>query len=104
VSAAVWSYVLSAIGITGILLAGSKYKIGWLIGFAVQPLWIVFAITHEQHGFIAAAVVYAIVYARNWLRWRREERPRGMVVRPLRRPPVDPKGDIYDEIASGPAE
>lgn len=69
-----WSFVLSAIGIVGIVLAGSKYKLGWLIGFAVQPLWIAFAVTTEQYGFILNAVVYAAVYARNWLRWRAEER------------------------------
>jgi nicotinamide riboside transporter PnuC len=70
----IWSFVLSAIGIVGILLAGSKYKVGWLLGFFVQPLWIVFAIQTEQYGFILNAVIYAAVYARNWLRWRREER------------------------------
>lgn len=71
-----WSFLLSAVGIVGILLAGSKRKIGWLVGFAVQPLWIVFAITTGQYGFILNAVIYAAVYARNWLRWRKEETPR----------------------------
>ena len=69
----VWSFVLSAFGIVGIILAGSKRKVGWLIGFAVQPLWIVFAITTGQYGFIINAVIYAIVYARNWLLWRAEQ-------------------------------
>ena len=65
----VWSFVLSAFGIVGIILAGSKRKVGWLIGFAVQPLWIVFAVTTGQYGFILNAVIYAAVYARNWWRW-----------------------------------
>ena len=69
----IWSFVLSGIGIVGIVLAGSKYKLGWLIGFFVQPLWVVFAVVTGQYGFILNAVVYAIVYARNWVRWRREE-------------------------------
>ena len=73
----IWSFVLSAIGIVGILLAGSKHKIGWLVGFFVQPLWIIFAIQTEQYGFILNAIIYAAVYARNWLRWRREEREVG---------------------------
>lgn len=70
----IWSFVLSGIGIVGIILAGSKYKLGWLIGFGVQPLWIVFAITTGQYGFILNACIYAAVYARNWLKWRREDR------------------------------
>lgn len=70
----VWSFVLSFIGIAGLLLAGSKRKIGWLVGFAVQPLWIIFAITTEQYGFILNATIYAGVYARNWTLWRRDER------------------------------
>lgn len=65
----VWSFVLSGLGIVGIILAGSKRKVGWLIGFFVQPLWIVFALTTGQYGFILNAVIYAIVYARNWIRW-----------------------------------
>lgn len=73
----VWSFVLSGIGVVGIILAGSKYKVGWLIGFFVQPLWIVFAVTTGQYGFILNAVIYAAIYARNWLRWRRDER--GMI-------------------------
>lgn len=68
-----WSFVLSGVGIVGIILAGSKRKVGWLVGFLVQPLWIVFAITTGQYGFILNAVIYAAVYARNWLRWRREQ-------------------------------
>lgn len=71
-----WSFLLSALGIVGLLLAGSKYKVGWLIGFCVQPLWVIFAIQTEQYGFILNAVIYAAVYARNWLRWRRDERPK----------------------------
>jgi hypothetical protein len=70
----IWSVALAAIGILGILLAGSKYKVGWLIGFGVQGLWIVFALVTAQYGFILSAVAYGIVYGRNWLRWRRDEK------------------------------
>lgn len=70
----VWSFVLSFIGIAGIILAGSKYKLGWLIGLAVQPLWVWFAVSTGQYGFIINAVIYAAVYARNWLLWYKDER------------------------------
>ena len=69
-----WSIVLSTIGIAGVWIAGQKNKAGWAIGLCVQPLWIIFAIQTGQYGFIANACVYAAVYARNWTRWRRDER------------------------------
>lgn len=69
-----WSWILTAAGIAGLLLAGSKRKVGWLLGFCIQPVWLVFAIVTEQYGFILSAVAYGSVYARNWIRWRREDR------------------------------
>jgi nicotinamide riboside transporter PnuC len=67
-----WSWILAAIGITGIWLAGSRRTIGWTIGVAAQLLWIAYAIATHQWGFIASALAYGFVYARNWAKWRRE--------------------------------
>lgn len=72
--ALIWSIVLAAIGILGIFLAGQKRKVGWAFGFGVQLLWIVFAFRTEQYGFILSAIAYGIVYGRNWLKWRKEEK------------------------------
>lgn len=68
-----WSILLAAVGILGLLLAGSKRKVGWAIGFGAQALWIVFAVVTGQYGFILSALAYAIVYARNWWAWRRTD-------------------------------
>lgn len=69
----IWSFVLAAVGIAGLLLAGSKRKIGWAVGFGAQVLWIVYAIVTEQYGFILSACAYAAVYARNYLQWWAQE-------------------------------
>lgn len=69
-----WSYLLAAVGIAGLLLAGSKRKIGWGIGFFAQFLWVAYAVVTEQYGFLISAFAYAMVYARNYLKWRFEER------------------------------
>jgi hypothetical protein len=69
----VWSFLLAAIGILGLVLAGHKLKIGWAIGFFAQIIWIVFALVTHQWGFIASALAYGFVYARNWWRWYAEE-------------------------------
>lgn len=68
-----WSWLLAAVGITGIYLAGSRRTIGWTIGVAAQVLWVAYAIVTQQWGFIASALVYAAVYARNWIKWTREQ-------------------------------
>jgi hypothetical protein len=62
------------IGITGLYLAGRKSAWGWAIGFGVQPLWVAYAMATEQYGFIVGAIAYGAVNARNFLRWKREEK------------------------------
>lgn len=70
----VWSIALSVIGITGIFIAGKKNMWGWFIGFGAQFLWIIFAVTTKQYGFILSALAYAWVYGWNWTKWRKELR------------------------------
>lgn len=66
---AYWSYLLTAIGVTGLYLAGKGYWWAWLVGLAAQGFWITYAIATEQWGFIVSAVAYGYVYARNARRW-----------------------------------
>lgn len=73
-SGLIWSLALAVIGIAGLLLAGQKNKLGWALGLFAQLAWIAYALISRQYGFILSAVAYGIVYSRNWLRWRREER------------------------------
>lgn len=67
-----WSIGLAAIGILGIYLAGKKNSLGWLIGLSAQVLWVVYAVATQQWGFIASALAYGFIYAKNWLAWRSE--------------------------------
>lgn len=60
-----WSWVLGILGVTGLLIAGSKIWWGWLINLVNEVLWIVYAMTTKQYGFILMAIAYASVYARN---------------------------------------
>ena len=68
-----WSWLLAAVGITGIFLAGSQRKVGWAIGLGAQVLWLAYAVSTGQWGFLVTAIAYGWVYGRNWLRWHREE-------------------------------
>lgn len=71
----IWSFVLAAVGIAGIYLAGRKSKWGWGLGLAAQVLWLVFALTTAQYGFILTAVAYGAVYGKNLWQWHKEDRP-----------------------------
>jgi hypothetical protein len=69
-----WSWVLTAIGVTGLWIAGSQSKWGWAIGISAQGLWIAYALATEQYGFLASALVYGSMYVRNFLKWHRASR------------------------------
>jgi hypothetical protein len=68
----VWSWVLAAIGVSGIFFVGQKTIWGWLVLLANEVLWTVYAIVTQQFGFIFSAVAYAIVYVRSFLHWRKD--------------------------------
>lgn len=68
-----WSWILAAIGITGLYLAGRNNKAGWLVGLSAQVLWFAYGISTRQWGFLVTAAGYAWVYASNWRRWRVKE-------------------------------
>lgn len=67
-----WSYVLAAIGVTGIYFVGRKSVWAWLLLLFNECLWMIYAITTEQYGFIFAAIAYAIVYIRSYVHWSKE--------------------------------
>lgn len=68
-----WSWLLTAVGVFGIYLAGRKSKAGWAVGLGAQTLWIAYAVATRQWGFIVSALAYGWVYGRNWLRWHHEQ-------------------------------
>jgi hypothetical protein len=67
-----WSWVLTAVGVTGLYLAGRKIWWSWLIGLSAQILWLAYAVTTKQFGFIISAFVYGSVYASNARKWKTE--------------------------------
>lgn len=69
---ALWSYVLTIVGVTGLYLAGRKVWWAWYIGLAAQGLWAAYAVTTRQWGFLVSAFAYGWVYLRNCLGWQRE--------------------------------
>jgi hypothetical protein len=67
-----WSWILAAIGVTGIFFVGKKMVWAWLILFANEFLWIAYAIRTNQYGFIVMATAYAIIYIKSYVSWKKE--------------------------------
>lgn len=70
----IWSFVLAAVGILGIWLAGRKSLWGWAVGVGAQVLWMVYAVVSQQWGFIASALAYGGIYGWNWWKWARDRK------------------------------
>lgn len=67
-----WSWILTIVGVFGLYLAGKKSPIGWAVGIGAQFLWLSYAITTHQWGFIFSSLAYGWVYTKNYVSWRRE--------------------------------
>jgi len=67
-----WSWLLAAVGVTGIFLVGKKVVWAWLILLVNECIWIAYALSTKQYGFIVMATAYAAVYIRSYIHWKRE--------------------------------
>lgn len=63
-------WVLSAITIWTMFLAGNKHRRTWIVGLANQALWLVWIIAAGAWGLLPMNLALWIVYARNHLKWR----------------------------------
>lgn len=76
-----WSMLLASIGIAGLYLTTRPEPVRWygfIVGLAVQALWIAYAVTTHQLGFVVSAIAYGAVNAigiRKWLRQRHNDAP-----------------------------
>lgn len=69
-----WSWLLTAVGVFGLYLAGRRSPWGWAVGLGAQALWLAYALATEQWGFIFSALAYGWVYARNFRAWHAQAR------------------------------
>jgi hypothetical protein len=63
-----WAWVLTAIQVFGMWSAGVGRRTGWLLGAAVQPVWIAYALVTSQVGFIPGCLVSCVVQTTNYAR------------------------------------
>jgi hypothetical protein len=63
-------YVLSVVGVAGMLAIGRDRWWGWLVALVNECLWVGYALVTRQYGFILGAAVYGTVNAYNAKRWK----------------------------------
>ena len=63
------AWVLSFTSALMLWLMGNKSKWGPRVGLANQVLWCIYAIYIQEWGLLPGVVMYAIVHARNLIRW-----------------------------------
>ena len=74
---ALWSWVLTLMGVTCFWLAGRKVWWTWYLGLCTQVVWVAYSVLTQQWGFLAGCALYTWVYAGNAIRWTREHRAAG---------------------------
>ena len=63
-------WLLSALTIYSAVLAGDKKPAAWTVGIANQVLWAVWIIASETWGMLPMNVVLAVIFVRNFIKWR----------------------------------
>ncbi len=67
------SWVLAVSGVAAIYFVGRKQIWAWIWATCNEAMWIFYAVTTKQYGFVFAAVAYSIVYIKSYFHWRQEE-------------------------------
>ncbi len=62
-------WLLSAITIYTMFLAGNKDGKTWLIGLANQLLWLIWIVLSGSWGLLPMNIALWVVYARNHFKW-----------------------------------
>jgi uncharacterized membrane protein YesL len=58
----------------GMWLAGNKRSAGWIVGLVNQVFWLATIIAFGVWGLLPLTGALTVVYSRNLLKWRREEK------------------------------
>jgi hypothetical protein len=66
-----WSWLLTLVTVIGLWLVGSRIRWGWLVQLGANVLWVIYAITTKQYGFIIGAIVTGVALVRNYALWNR---------------------------------
>ena len=64
-------FLMSAITIYTMFLAGDKKKYTWIVGLVNQLLWLTWIITIQAWGLLPMNIALWVMYTRNHLKWNK---------------------------------
>jgi hypothetical protein len=64
------TWVLSALTITAMWLAGSKRRLAWKVSLVNQCLWLAWIVAERQWGLLPMNVAMFVIAGRNLYLWR----------------------------------
>lgn len=67
-----WSWLITTVGIGGMVLATRKNVWAWPLLLVEESLWVVYAVISVQWGFLVAGLMYGAVYLWGWVSWAKE--------------------------------
>ncbi|AXH44611.1 hypothetical protein SEA_MEDIUMFRY_65 [Arthrobacter phage MediumFry] len=67
------TWIMTSVGFIGFIFAGKKKWWAWYINLACQILWATYALVTGQPAFLAFAVAYFAIFARNAWVWTKDE-------------------------------
>lgn len=66
-------WLMSAVTVLTLVLAGNKHKNTWVLGLFNQALWLFWIIASGSWGFLPMNIALWVVYARNHIKWRKTD-------------------------------
>ena len=63
-----WTWALTGVQVMALWVAGRGYRWGWMVGSAVQPGWIAYALMTDQLGFVIGCAISTGVQLSAYLR------------------------------------
>lgn len=67
-------WVMSAITIWQVLLAGNQWRYAWLVGLFNQTLWLTWIMVSGNYGLLPMNIALWIVYTRNHIKWMKNKK------------------------------
>jgi len=61
----VLSWLLTGVSVVSLWVTGRSPQWGWTLCLAAQPVWVAYALTTGQPGFLVSAVTFSIIFSRN---------------------------------------
>lgn len=63
-------WLLSALTLISLYLAGDRNPMGWLVGLINQALWLVWILLTQTWGLLPMNLTLWLVFTRNYFKWR----------------------------------